>query len=211
MVVVILGTVDYYNDEYPVIFFTAIWFPVFFFGLVFLQKFIAPNSIQWRSILGTWRNVPVNLFVGLLNCLNGILVVYASDPQRTSPSLQALLSTSVIPFTVICRYIFLRKGKSTSQTESWKFVKTTLKRVSFISVIKEKFNKHPLHTHTPYTPHTPAHTPPHPHLLSRERLAQTLLFTTNWCCGVLQELFKRVNFLYTLVCEITSFNPHIKK
>ena len=106
------GTVDLYNDEYPVILYTAIWFPVFFFGLVAFQKSVAPSSLgNLRSIFGNWRNHGVNAFVGFLNASNAILVVYASHPSRTSPALQALLGTSVIPFTVGCRYIILRKGK----------------------------------------------------------------------------------------------------
>ncbi|XP_072025556.1 crt homolog 1-like [Amphiura filiformis] len=130
------GTVDEHNDEYPVIFFTAIWFPVFFFGLVLLQKYVSPSSIKWRSMAGNFHSQSINLFVGFLNCINGILVVYASDPSRTSPALQALLSTSVIPFTVICRYIFLRKGVSVARLACTGIVLIGL----FISLEPEIFN-----------------------------------------------------------------------
>jgi hypothetical protein len=48
--------------------------------------------------------------LGLFTALNGILVVFASPPNRTPGYLQGILSTTSIPFTIICRIIFLRKG-----------------------------------------------------------------------------------------------------
>ena len=93
------------TDEYPVLFFTALWFPFFFLCLVVINKLIDPTM----SLKSTTSH-RVMALVGGMNSLNGVLVVYASDPDRTSPQLQAILGTSVIPFTVICRYIILRKG-----------------------------------------------------------------------------------------------------
>lgn len=93
------------TDEYPVLFFTALWFPIFFLCLVVINKLIDPAM----SLKSTTSH-RVMALVGGMNSLNGVLVVYASDPDRTSPQLQAILGTSVIPFTVICRYIILRKG-----------------------------------------------------------------------------------------------------
>nr|XP_054750621.1 uncharacterized protein LOC129256445 [Lytechinus pictus] len=95
------------TDEYPVLFFTALWFPIFFLGLVAINKLIDPEM----SLKSTVSH-RVMAMVGGMNSLNGLLVVYASDPERTSPQLQAILGTSVIPFTVISRYIILRKGVS---------------------------------------------------------------------------------------------------
>ena len=101
------NTVSKYHDYYPVILLTAVWFQPFFFGLVFLNKFLNPLA-ETRSSVSHKLMAPL----GLLNALNGILVVYAADTRRTSGSLQALLATSSIPFTVVFRYILLRKGKS---------------------------------------------------------------------------------------------------
>ncbi|XP_033648000.1 uncharacterized protein LOC117307370 [Asterias rubens] len=99
------NTVDKYNDAYPVILYTAVWFQPFFFGLVYINKYINPLALTTSSV-----SHKLMALVGFLNAANGILVVYASDPSRTSGALQALLSTSSIPFTVVFRYIILRKG-----------------------------------------------------------------------------------------------------
>lgn len=95
------------HSEYPVLLLSAVWFPVFFFSIVAVAKFLNPMM----SIISTVSHRMMAL-VGLLNALNGIFVVYASSTVRTSATLQAILSTSIIPFTVICRYIILRKGVS---------------------------------------------------------------------------------------------------
>lgn len=50
--------------------------------------------------------------MGFLNALNGVLIVYSSPTDRTPLFLQPILSTSVIPFTVILRFFVLRKGVS---------------------------------------------------------------------------------------------------
>ena len=93
------------TDEYPVLLFSSLWFPFFFFGLIAISKFLDPDMVLKSTV-----SHRVMFITGLLNSLNGLLVVYASDPSRTSPQLQAILGTSLIPFTVICRYILLRKG-----------------------------------------------------------------------------------------------------
>ncbi|XP_046559199.1 uncharacterized protein LOC124268213 isoform X2 [Haliotis rubra] len=49
---------------------------------------------------------------GLTNALTGAFIVFASLPERTPPYLQSIIGSSLIPFTVICRYIMLRKGVS---------------------------------------------------------------------------------------------------
>lgn len=95
------------GSEYPVLLLSSMWFPFFFFGLVFLTKFLSP-SMSLRSSVSN----RIMLLVGFLNAINGVLVVYASSTSRTPAALQAILSTSVIPFTVISRYILLRKGVS---------------------------------------------------------------------------------------------------
>ncbi|XP_071944135.1 crt homolog 3-like [Antedon mediterranea] len=92
-------------DEYPVLFLSSFWFPFVFFSIVFLNSWCQGCSSMRSS-------VPQRTMVlcGALTSTSGILMVYASDPTRTAPELQAVLSTSIIPFTVVCRYIILRKG-----------------------------------------------------------------------------------------------------
>ncbi|XP_067659081.1 crt homolog 1-like [Haliotis asinina] len=49
---------------------------------------------------------------GFTNALTGAFIVFASLPERTPPYLQSIIGSSLIPFTVMCRYIMLRKGVS---------------------------------------------------------------------------------------------------
>ncbi|XP_071110263.1 crt homolog 1-like [Haliotis cracherodii] len=49
---------------------------------------------------------------GISNALTGVFIVFASLPERTPPYLQSIIGSSLIPFTVICRCIMLRKGVS---------------------------------------------------------------------------------------------------
>ncbi|XP_060085314.1 uncharacterized protein LOC132564700 [Ylistrum balloti] len=67
-----------------------------------------PNaSLRPKS---SWK---VLFAMGLFTTLNGILVVNASPSNRTPPYLQGILASTVIPYTVLCRLILLRKGIST--------------------------------------------------------------------------------------------------
>ncbi len=43
------------------------------------------------------------MLIGLFDALNGVLVVFASPPTRTAPFLQAILSNSAIPLTILFR------------------------------------------------------------------------------------------------------------
>ncbi|EDV24210.1 uncharacterized protein TRIADDRAFT_57459 [Trichoplax adhaerens] len=49
---------------------------------------------------------------GLLDTLNAFMVVYGSPPSRTLPSLQAILRTLRIPYTVLLSYMILHKRPS---------------------------------------------------------------------------------------------------
>eukprot|EP00164_Ancoracysta_twista_P000294 GFYU01000411.1.p1 GENE.GFYU01000411.1~~GFYU01000411.1.p1 ORF type:complete len:401 (+),score=135.56 GFYU01000411.1:84-1286(+) len=55
-------------------------------------------------------------WVGFCDCLNGLMVVYASPPSRTAPYLQAILQTFMIPMVVGFRYLILRKTVNLQQT-----------------------------------------------------------------------------------------------
>ncbi|XP_070559933.1 crt homolog 3-like [Ptychodera flava] len=98
-------SLDNYSDPYYILFSSSLLFPFFFFFLLVISKF-CNSSVSFRL------KAPIKyVFVaGFMNALNGLLVVYASDPSRTPPALQAILSTSVIPYTVIARYVMIRKG-----------------------------------------------------------------------------------------------------
>ncbi|XP_070549294.1 crt homolog 3-like [Ptychodera flava] len=93
------------SDPYYLLFSSSLIFPFFFFALLLITKaFDRTVSLRLRAPL------KYVLAAGCLNALNGLMVVYASDPSRTSPTLQAILSTSIIPFTVIARYVIIRQG-----------------------------------------------------------------------------------------------------
>ncbi|XP_070561457.1 crt homolog 3-like [Ptychodera flava] len=94
-----------FSDAYYVLFSCTIMFPPFFFLLLCISKLFDPK-------VGFMPKASMKFLVlaGLLNSMNGLFLVYASDPSRTPPALQAILSTSVIPFTVVSRYLILRKG-----------------------------------------------------------------------------------------------------
>ena len=95
------------GDPYFVLLYTAFWFIAFFGALIIIAKLLNPK-FPLHSTVGFW----MRCFIGLLNSLNGIFVVFASLPSRTPAFLQPLLSTVVIPFTVIFRFIILRKKVS---------------------------------------------------------------------------------------------------
>ena len=99
------------SDPYVVVLMNAMWSAIVY-GLIWLvYKYTLDRNIPWRP-----HSFPFTMLIGFLNSLNGILVVYASAPSRTPPYLQAILYCSIIPFTVIVRYIILRKGKYSETT-----------------------------------------------------------------------------------------------
>ena len=54
--------------------------------------------------------------IGFCDALNGQFLVYAANDKRTPPFLQAVLSTLMIFWTILFRYIILRKKPSIGQT-----------------------------------------------------------------------------------------------
>jgi hypothetical protein len=48
-------------------------------------------------------------FVGLANATSGVLLVFASQTDRTPALLQAIVSPSMIPMTVGVRWLLLHK------------------------------------------------------------------------------------------------------
>lgn len=96
-----------HSNQFFVLFYTGLWFPILFGLAILVIKLINPSFN-----IKTYTSQKFLVLLGALNAVNGLLVVYASPPDRTSPSLQAILSTTIIPYTVVLRYIILRKGVS---------------------------------------------------------------------------------------------------
>lgn len=78
---------------------------IFVLTTLFAKRFI-DSSITLKLV----SSLKIVFALGLFTALNGILVVFASPPDRTPGYLQGILSTTVIPYTILCRLIFLRKG-----------------------------------------------------------------------------------------------------
>ena len=90
-------------DSYFVVSFASLLFVIIFgLGTLFLALFV-PNTIG-----NTEREFPILLLaqVGILDGLNGILVVSASSGKRTAPYLQAILGNFIIPLTISFRYAY---------------------------------------------------------------------------------------------------------
>ena len=94
------------SDPFSVALIAGFWFQWFFLLVALIYKVFIDSSM---NLLPTteWK---IMLLIGFLNGVAGIPLVFASDPKRTPPYLQSLLSTLVIPYTVIFRYLILRKG-----------------------------------------------------------------------------------------------------
>ncbi|CAH1775739.1 unnamed protein product, partial [Owenia fusiformis] len=102
---------DQRSDPYNAMLFSAFWFPwVFFLQLAFIKLFIDRDlSLKPKT---SWSGM---FITGALTALNGLLIAYASLPSRTPPYLQAIFTTTLIPFTILARLIILRKGVSKRQ------------------------------------------------------------------------------------------------
>ncbi len=94
------------SDPFSVALIAAFWFQCFFLLVTVGYKL----CIDWSLSLLPTTNWRFLLVIGFCNGVAGIPLMFASDPDRTPPYLQALLSTIVIPYTVVFRYIILRKG-----------------------------------------------------------------------------------------------------
>ena len=54
--------------------------------------------------------------VGLCDALNGLLVVFASPPDRCPPLYQSILTSAAIPITIVLRFVLLRQKETRIQT-----------------------------------------------------------------------------------------------
>ena len=93
-----------HSNQYFVLIYPALWFPIIFFLTSLVSKAINP-----QFSLKSYTAIKVYVILGLLCAINCLLVTFASLPNRTPPNLQGVLSITMIPFTVILRYAILRK------------------------------------------------------------------------------------------------------
>ena len=101
------GTMEYIKaDAYVLLSQGVIWFVVILVIMTQAMHYLFDNRITLKPN----ASYKILFIMGFLTTLNGVLVVYASPPDRTPPYLQGILMTMSIPFTVICRIIWLRKG-----------------------------------------------------------------------------------------------------
>nr|XP_022326332.1 uncharacterized protein LOC111126172 isoform X4 [Crassostrea virginica] len=100
------------GDTFVLLLNSCVVIGVLFVLTTLLAKHTIDSSIEFKPA-STWKMI---FAMGLFTALNGILVVFASPPDRTPGYLQGILSTTTIPYTIICRLIFLRKGISVVRT-----------------------------------------------------------------------------------------------
>ena len=104
------GTAQVITGPNFVLFFTSYWFTIVYFLCVLVGKLFNPSFPLRLSC--SQKQVAL---MGLLNAVNGLLIVYSSTTDRTPAFLQSILSSSVIPFTVVLRPLVLRKSVSGSR------------------------------------------------------------------------------------------------
>lgn len=96
---------------YFIVFFASFLFNVIFWPIVIIQwlrkKLVFPSNYRSQH----W----IVVVIGICDALNGLLVVYSSVADRTPGALQAILSQSVIPFTLLFSIPILKKRYSGMQ------------------------------------------------------------------------------------------------
>lgn len=95
------------GDAFVLLIQTSITVTVIFAVMTMVVRYSKLDPTASLRPTASWK---VLFAMGLFTTLNGILVVNASPPDRTPPYLQGILSATVIPYTVVCRLIILRKG-----------------------------------------------------------------------------------------------------
>lgn len=97
------------SDIFVLLFITCCTISVIF---TLLTLFVKYSKIDSSATLRPTSSYKILFLMGLFTAMNGILVVYASPPNRTPPYLQGILQSSVIPFTVLLRFVILRRGNT---------------------------------------------------------------------------------------------------
>lgn len=94
------------GDTFVVLLYTGMWFPIIFAFMTICLKYGLDKSISLRPT----GNVKMIAAAAVLLSLNGVFLVYSSPPTRTAPYLQGVLSIMMIPYTIVGRYVILKKG-----------------------------------------------------------------------------------------------------
>ena len=112
-------------SPYGILLFANIFFPCFFGTLLvgyasytrdWSALYVADDPAQ-RSLLRKGSLAQIAAVVGLLNILNGFLIVYASPPDRTPPLIQAVLQNSGVVFSVPASILVLGDRKAYASRE----------------------------------------------------------------------------------------------
>lgn len=102
---VALGDAPAGPNPFFVLVFASLAYVVIFGGVVVYQTMFT-NLITQVERTFPHRYLAL---IGVCDALNGVLVVFASPPDRTAPFLQAILGNSIIPFTMIGSYFILHR------------------------------------------------------------------------------------------------------
>jgi len=98
----------HFSGPYFVLLFTTTCF-VLFFGVSTLVAALACKSVKSRAFFSK-DELKAYIFIGASSALNGILKVYASPGDRTSPILQALLSNTAFLWGIpVTKWLVLAK------------------------------------------------------------------------------------------------------
>jgi drug/metabolite transporter (DMT)-like permease len=85
----------------------------FLFNLIFWVLALIKGQlgiITQEMVKYTQKRHILFITLGVLNAFNGILIVYSSPLKRTHGSMQAILSSATMPFTVLFSKLILRKS-----------------------------------------------------------------------------------------------------
>lgn len=95
------------SDSYQVLLFVSLTLPIVLAVFSILYKACWDREMALVPSVRWW----VLLQMGVCFMLTGLCATFASPPSRTPPYLQGVLLTLIIPFTVVARFVILRKGK----------------------------------------------------------------------------------------------------
>lgn len=98
---------DHHANPYFVLLFASFSFTIFFLMLATYR------SCRYKSpLMGSFQIHKEFIKIGILNAINGILIVYSSPANRTPVDIQNILVQSVLPYTFISSY-FVKSERPT--------------------------------------------------------------------------------------------------
>jgi len=105
---------NHYGGPYFIMVYSSLCFAIFFtFGYIFLRYTLFRELRKFATYTPPfWENIKYITAVGVLDALNGIIIIYASDPERTPPVLQPVLGNSAIIWSILLsKFHVTRKRK----------------------------------------------------------------------------------------------------